>query len=67
MENAAALVAEGAAVSIPDGELTGERLLDTIAALTGDQLRAMARASAAAGRPDAAQRVLSVVREVARR
>jgi len=66
-ENAAAMVAAGAAVSIPDDELTGARLVATIASLDDAKLRAMASASAAAGKPDAAKRVLAVLREVAKK
>jgi UDP-N-acetylglucosamine--N-acetylmuramyl-(pentapeptide) pyrophosphoryl-undecaprenol N-acetylglucosamine transferase len=63
-ENAAAMVEAGAAVSIPDGELTGQSLVRTIAALDAAKLRAMGAASAAAGRRDAAQRVLAVLHDV---
>jgi UDP-N-acetylglucosamine--N-acetylmuramyl-(pentapeptide) pyrophosphoryl-undecaprenol N-acetylglucosamine transferase len=66
-ENAAAMVESGAAVSIPDAKLTPGALLFTLDGLTPDRLRAMAKASAGAGRRDAAQRVLGVLREVARR
>jgi UDP-N-acetylglucosamine--N-acetylmuramyl-(pentapeptide) pyrophosphoryl-undecaprenol N-acetylglucosamine transferase len=66
LENAAAMVEAGAAVSIPDGKLTPESLLSTLDGLTPDRLRAMAKASAGAGRRDAAQRVLGVLREVVR-
>jgi UDP-N-acetylglucosamine--N-acetylmuramyl-(pentapeptide) pyrophosphoryl-undecaprenol N-acetylglucosamine transferase len=66
-ENAAAMVEAGAAVRLGDAELTGASLVATIAALDGDRLRAMARASAAAGRRDAAKRVLAILHEVARR
>jgi UDP-N-acetylglucosamine:LPS N-acetylglucosamine transferase len=38
-----------------------------IDSLTPDKLRAMAQASSAAGRRDAAQRVLAVLHEVARK
>lgn len=64
-QNAAAVVAAGAAVAIPDGELGPERLLAELDALGPERLRAMAAASAGLGRPDAAQAVLRVVREVA--
>ena len=66
-ENAAAMVEAGAAVSIPDAKLTPGSLLFTLDGLTPERLRAMATASAAAGRRDAAQRVLGVLREVAQR
>jgi UDP-N-acetylglucosamine--N-acetylmuramyl-(pentapeptide) pyrophosphoryl-undecaprenol N-acetylglucosamine transferase len=63
-ENARSMVAAGAAVRIADDELTGESLVKTIARLEDDRLRAMATASAATGRRDAAQRVLGVLHEV---
>lgn len=63
-ENAAAMVEAGAAVSIPDRELTGQSLVRTIEGLDATQLRAMAAASAATGRRDAAQRVLAVLHDV---
>jgi UDP-N-acetylglucosamine:LPS N-acetylglucosamine transferase len=61
------MVEAGAAVRLGDAELSGPSLVATIQALDGDRLRAMAKASASAGRRDAAQRVLSVLHEVARR
>lgn len=64
-DNAAVLVEEGAAVRLADAELTSDRLLEVLDALGADQLRSMAAASARLGRPDAAQRVLQVLREVA--
>jgi UDP-N-acetylglucosamine--N-acetylmuramyl-(pentapeptide) pyrophosphoryl-undecaprenol N-acetylglucosamine transferase len=66
-ENAKAMVDAGAAVRIADGDLNAESLVATLDALTPDKLRAMAKASAASGRHDAAQRVLAVLREVVRR
>ncbi len=66
-ENAAAMVDAGAAVRVADTGLTGERLVEAIQHLDDDRLRAMATASASAGRRDAAQRVLAVLREVARK
>jgi UDP-N-acetylglucosamine--N-acetylmuramyl-(pentapeptide) pyrophosphoryl-undecaprenol N-acetylglucosamine transferase len=63
-ENAAAMVEAGAAVRIGDAKLTPGTLLSTIDGLTGEQLRAMAKASHAAGRRDAAKRVLGVLKEV---
>lgn len=65
-ENAAAMVDAGAAVSIPDAKLTPDSLLSALDGLTPERLRAMAKASADAGRRDAAQRVLGVLREVMR-
>jgi UDP-N-acetylglucosamine--N-acetylmuramyl-(pentapeptide) pyrophosphoryl-undecaprenol N-acetylglucosamine transferase len=64
-ENAGVLVAEGAAVRLADGDLTSESLLSTLDSLQPDQLRAMAEASSRLGRPDAARRVVQVLREVA--
>lgn len=64
-ENAAVLVAEGAAVRLADGDLTSRSLLAALDSLRPERLRAMAEASARLGRPDAAHRVLRVLREVA--
>ena len=66
-ENAAAMVAAGAAVRIADQELSGETLVAAIEDLDPDQLRAMAAASSSTGRRDAAQRVLAVLTDVVRR
>jgi UDP-N-acetylglucosamine--N-acetylmuramyl-(pentapeptide) pyrophosphoryl-undecaprenol N-acetylglucosamine transferase len=63
-ENAAAMVAAGAAARVADHELTGETLLRAIDSLDAERLRGMANASQAAGRRDAAQRVLAVLHEV---
>ncbi len=63
--NAAQLVAAGAAVRVADAELTSEVLLSTLAALGEQQLREMAAASRALGRPAAANLIVSVLREVA--
>src|SRR5690242_6188216 len=49
-ENAAAMVEAGAAIRIADDELTGETLLAAVDGLDPERLRAMAKASAAAGR-----------------
>jgi UDP-N-acetylglucosamine--N-acetylmuramyl-(pentapeptide) pyrophosphoryl-undecaprenol N-acetylglucosamine transferase len=64
-ENAAAMVEAGAAVRLGDAELSGPALVAAIDSLDDDQLRAMAKASASAGRRDAAERVLAVLHEVA--
>jgi UDP-N-acetylglucosamine--N-acetylmuramyl-(pentapeptide) pyrophosphoryl-undecaprenol N-acetylglucosamine transferase len=66
-ENAAAMVAAGAAVRIADAELSGESLVRALDGLDADRLRAMAKASAATGRRDAAQRVLGVLHEAVKR
>jgi UDP-N-acetylglucosamine--N-acetylmuramyl-(pentapeptide) pyrophosphoryl-undecaprenol N-acetylglucosamine transferase len=49
----------GAAVVVPDGELTAERLAREVGELLGDpgRLRAMGRAAAGLARPDAAQAI----------
>jgi len=62
-ENAEAMVEAGAAISIPDSKLTPETLLSALDSLTPERLRAMAKASAAAGHRDAAERVLDVLKE----
>ena len=63
-ENAAAMVEAGAAVRIGDAQLTPRSLIAAIDGLSAARLEAMATASAAAGRRDAAQRVLAVLHEV---
>jgi UDP-N-acetylglucosamine--N-acetylmuramyl-(pentapeptide) pyrophosphoryl-undecaprenol N-acetylglucosamine transferase len=67
VDNAEAMVAAGAAVTIPDPELGPGRLLATLDALEPAQLTTMARASQAGGRHDAAKRVLDVLHQVAGR
>ena len=66
-ENAAAMVDVGAAVRISDADLDATSLVATLDTLDEAKVRAMAQASAAAGRRDAARRVLAVLREVAGR
>jgi len=65
VDNADAMAAAGAAVTIPDPELGPGRLLATLDGLRPEQLTEMARASQANGRRDAAERVLHVLHEVA--
>jgi UDP-N-acetylglucosamine--N-acetylmuramyl-(pentapeptide) pyrophosphoryl-undecaprenol N-acetylglucosamine transferase len=67
LENATAMVEAGAAVTIADARLTPAALVSTIDGLTPEKLHEMAKASAANGRRDAAQRVLGVLREVVSR
>src|SRR2546426_1630029 len=50
-ENASAMVMAGAAARIADDELDGDSLLRSIDSLEADRIRAMAKASAAAGPP----------------
>jgi UDP-N-acetylglucosamine--N-acetylmuramyl-(pentapeptide) pyrophosphoryl-undecaprenol N-acetylglucosamine transferase len=63
------LVEAGAAVVIPDGELTVECVAATVDGLFADHFRlaAMAAAAARMGHPDAAERVADLVEEHARR
>lgn len=63
-ENAEAMTAAGAAVRLADADLAGTTLVSTLDGLDSARLRAMATASAASGRRDAAQRVLAVLHEV---
>jgi UDP-N-acetylglucosamine--N-acetylmuramyl-(pentapeptide) pyrophosphoryl-undecaprenol N-acetylglucosamine transferase len=66
-DNAAAMAEGGAAVVIRDQELGPGKLLATLGSLDDRKLTAMATASRASGRRDAADRVLSVLHEVAGR
>lgn len=63
--NARLLVSAGAAVRIGDAELRPDTLLAALDSLDPERLRAMAAASAALGRPDAAGKVVAVLEEVA--
>ena len=67
--NARALSDAGAAVLVPDGELDGARVVAEVDALLAepDRLERMAAAAAAAGRPDAGERVADLVEEHARK
>ena len=66
--NAGALVRAGAAVLVPDGELTPARLAAEVGALLDDpeRLRAMGEAGRRTARPDAADRVAALVERHAR-
>ncbi len=66
--NARAYVEAGAAVTLDERDLSGERLADLAAALFGDraQLLAMGRAMRQLARPDAAQRIVARILELAR-
>jgi UDP-N-acetylglucosamine--N-acetylmuramyl-(pentapeptide) pyrophosphoryl-undecaprenol N-acetylglucosamine transferase len=66
--NARWMAQAGAAVVVPDAELTPARLVAEIEALLADpaRLAKMGRASAALGRPDAAQRIADEVLAAAR-
>jgi UDP-N-acetylglucosamine--N-acetylmuramyl-(pentapeptide) pyrophosphoryl-undecaprenol N-acetylglucosamine transferase len=65
--NAAWMVEAGAAVAIPDAELGADRLAAELRAVFGDpeRLAAMAEASAALAKPDAARRIADEVLEAA--
>ena len=67
--NARYMEQAGAAVVIPDAELTPARLAQEVGGLLADvsRLRAMARASSALARPDAAREIARVVLEAAGR
>lgn len=67
--NARLLARRGAAVVIPDRELSGERVAAAIEVLRADpsHLAAMAAASAQMGRPQAALQVADLVAQVARK
>jgi UDP-N-acetylglucosamine--N-acetylmuramyl-(pentapeptide) pyrophosphoryl-undecaprenol N-acetylglucosamine transferase len=62
-ENARHMERAGAAVVIPDSELTGPRLADEVGRLLGDprRLAAMGRAAAGLARPDAASAIAAEV------
>jgi len=62
-DNAAVLVRGGAALRVADADLAGARLAELVQALLADPARraAMARASRALGRPEAAERVAGLV------
>jgi UDP-N-acetylglucosamine--N-acetylmuramyl-(pentapeptide) pyrophosphoryl-undecaprenol N-acetylglucosamine transferase len=62
-QNARSLATAGAAVLVPDGLLTGERLAQEIATLLDapGRLDAMAAAARRQGRPDAADRVIALI------
>ena len=67
--NASFMERAGAAVVIPDSELTGARLANEVGGLLADRgrLGAMARASAAVARPDAARDIAHELLSVARK
>ena len=64
--NARVLVAAGAAVLVPDAEVTGARLAREITALveTPGRLEAMAASARGQGRPDAADRVIGLISQL---
>lgn len=66
--NARLLESAGAAVVVPDGELSGSRLADLVGDLRNDpqRLQGMADASRALGRPQAAEQVAELIVAAAR-
>ncbi|HUB09409.1 MAG TPA: undecaprenyldiphospho-muramoylpentapeptide beta-N-acetylglucosaminyltransferase [Myxococcales bacterium] len=68
-KNAASMVAAGAAVVIPQGELTGERLAREIARLAEhpEERLAMEKAAGRLGRPEAAREIADVCAQLASR
>jgi UDP-N-acetylglucosamine--N-acetylmuramyl-(pentapeptide) pyrophosphoryl-undecaprenol N-acetylglucosamine transferase len=66
--NARFMERAGAAIVVPDSELTGPRLAQEVGALLADRTRlaAMANASAALAKPDAAREIAAEVLSVAR-
>jgi len=63
--NAQYMEANGAAVHLPQSELTGPRLADLMRSLTRDRLLAMAMAARSVGKPDATRTVASAIEKVA--
>jgi UDP-N-acetylglucosamine--N-acetylmuramyl-(pentapeptide) pyrophosphoryl-undecaprenol N-acetylglucosamine transferase len=60
--NARSMVRNGAAILLPERDLTGQKLADEVRALEGDRerLRRMARQSGLLGRPEAAREIAQV-------
>jgi UDP-N-acetylglucosamine--N-acetylmuramyl-(pentapeptide) pyrophosphoryl-undecaprenol N-acetylglucosamine transferase len=65
LHNAERLVRNGAAAMIADDALASDSLLEAIDGLDPERLRSMAAAARSLGRPNAAQEILTVLREVA--
>jgi UDP-N-acetylglucosamine--N-acetylmuramyl-(pentapeptide) pyrophosphoryl-undecaprenol N-acetylglucosamine transferase len=64
-QNARFLAERGAALLIPQSELTPQRLADLLAEFTRDKLLAMAKQARAAGKPDATRTVAEVCMRLA--
>jgi UDP-N-acetylglucosamine--N-acetylmuramyl-(pentapeptide) pyrophosphoryl-undecaprenol N-acetylglucosamine transferase len=64
-QNARFLAEQGAALLIPQHELTPERLAEVLMGLTRDKLLAMAKQARAAGKPDATRTVAEVCMRLA--
>ncbi|HXF66878.1 MAG TPA: glycosyltransferase, partial [Burkholderiales bacterium] len=63
--NARFLAERGAALLIPQHELTSQRLAEVLADFTRERLLAMAQAARAAGRPEATRAVAQACMELA--
>ncbi len=63
--NAEFMAANGAAIHLPQSELSAQRIADLLRSLTRDRLLAMAQAARAVGKPDATKTVASVIEKVA--
>ena len=63
--NAEFMASRGAALHLPQNELTAERLTDLLAGLSRDRLLAIANAARAVGRPNATATVAEVIERVA--
>ena len=63
--NARFLADRGAALLLPQRELTPQRLAEVLAGFTRERLLAMAQAARAAGKPEATRSVAQVCMELA--
>jgi UDP-N-acetylglucosamine--N-acetylmuramyl-(pentapeptide) pyrophosphoryl-undecaprenol N-acetylglucosamine transferase len=63
--NAEFMAARGAAIHLPQAELSAPKLADLLHSLTRDRLLAMAQAARSLGKPDATATVASVIEKVA--
>ena len=63
--NAELMAAHGAAIHLPQAELTAERLADLLRGLTRDQLLVIAQAARAMGKPSATEAVASSIEQAA--
>ncbi|MGH6623371.1 MAG: glycosyltransferase, partial [Burkholderiaceae bacterium] len=63
--NAEFMAGHGAAIHLPQAELTPQRLADLLRNLTRERLLALAEAARALGKPDATATVAAVIEKVA--
>ena len=63
--NAEFMVANDAAIHLPQSELSASKLADLLSSLTRDRLLAMSVAARSVGKPDATQTVASIIEKVA--